>query len=197
MKLNADIIKTAVLSYYRFKRQMKCVDEAWCGVAGEISDVLVESEKGFYDVEIKISKHDLWKGEARKYKHTRYKNSSTIKHGANYFIICVPESLLDEARKWVEEVNPNYGILVFLEDRWNNMCERKLFSRIEELVWVTRSPKRLHDNISPRLAEILIRRLCSAYITKRQREIIEHCLKEEESCKSQSNQTKTDKVIIS
>ena len=43
MTITADIIKTAVLSYYRFKRQMLCVDEAFCN--NGLSDVLVESDK--------------------------------------------------------------------------------------------------------------------------------------------------------
>lgn len=40
-KIKAQYIKTAVLTYYRYKRHMPCVDEAWCGVYSETSDVLV------------------------------------------------------------------------------------------------------------------------------------------------------------
>jgi len=164
MTITADIIKTAVLSYYRFKRQMLCVDEAFCN--NGLSDVLVESDKGFYDIEIKINKYDLWKGEARKRKH--YSRSRTYLH-ATYFIMCVPESLLEEAKDWVEQTNSRYGILVFNEERYNKLyLDKRNLRYIEDCIRSVRTPKKLSETKSTKLHDILVKRLVSAYITRRQ-----------------------------
>jgi len=173
MKLSADIIKTAVLSYYRFRRQMLCVDEAYCNNGR--SDVLVESDKGFYDIEIKISKSDLWQGEARKRKHYNRRNTylNATYLNATYFIMCVPESLLEEAKKWVDQTNSKYGILVFKEDKWNKMCELNNIYELESLVKTIRTPKKLTEHRSTKLHDVIVKRLTSAYITKRQKDLKE------------------------
>jgi hypothetical protein len=170
--INSEIIKTAVMSYYRFKRQMICADEVYCGRG--LSDVLVESEKGYYDIEIKVSKSDLWRGEARKPKHSLYLNEVYKEKGLvpNYFIICVPEGLLEEAKKWVEETNKNYGILVFMDSKWEtDSYQKQMYPRFEELIWSVKTPKNLREGRAERLHEILVKRLNSAYLNKRQQEI--------------------------
>jgi len=173
MKITADIIKTAVLSYYRYQRQMICTDECWCGISGETCDVLVDSGKYFYDIEIKINKYDLWKGEAKKRKHYIYNRAiiSDHLHHPNYFLICVPSSLINEAQKWVQETNTNYGIIEFSEDLWNRMGKAKCFWRFEDLIRIKRNPKKLRENRGTRLSEALVKRLCSAYTTLRQKNL--------------------------
>jgi hypothetical protein len=174
MNVNAEIIKTAVISYYRYQRQMICTDEAICYVGCETCDVLVDSGSWLYDIEIKVDKYDLWKGEAAKRKHKAYRRISDAPgykewQTPNYFIMCVPEYLLDEAQKWVQETNSKYGIIEFSESTWERMCKAKHFWRLENLIRVVRSPKKLHFNRSKRLPEALVKRLCSAYCNIRQK----------------------------
>lgn len=167
VKVTADIIKTAVMAYYRYRRQRLCADEVSVLIAGETADVLVETEKGFFDVEIKISKSDLWQGEAKKYKHTKYLNAPTNPKQLdcpNYFILCVPEDLVEEGKKWIEATNPRYGLIAF------SMWSFSHNIRWENLIRYVRTPKLIHPSISPRLKDMLTHRLCSAYITQRERE---------------------------
>ena len=100
-------IKFALLWYFRFRRQWICATEfqAW--------DVVAFTNKSFIEVEVKISKSDLWYGEAKKDKHSQYQKGLYPFSIPNKFYICVPEVLLDEARKWVEATNPNYGIIIY------------------------------------------------------------------------------------
>jgi hypothetical protein len=94
--------------YYRFKRQFHCCSEVKTDFY-ELSDVLVDTGSKFIEIEIKCSKHDLIKGEARKEKHTRPNESRLI----NEFYVCVPTELVEDAKQWVESVNKNYGIIEF------------------------------------------------------------------------------------
>ena len=81
-------IKYALMWYFRFQRQWICADEVYNG--GSISDILVDTEKYTMDVEIKISKDDLIRGEAKKPKHKNWHNRMT-----NKFALCVPEYLIE------------------------------------------------------------------------------------------------------
>jgi len=103
-------IKTALIWYCRFKRQWVCAPEVDfnCGWA----DILFDTGTAIGEIEVKVSKGDLWNGEAKKSKHFR------VQH-ANKFYICVPEDLKEEAVKWVEQINPKYGIMLF--DRWKDI----------------------------------------------------------------------------
>lgn len=169
MKINSDIIKTAVMSYFRFTRGFPCVDEVWGGIGNEICDVLVQSDKGFYDIEIKISKSDLWHGEAKKNKHIWYKNLLKKKRGPNYFYICVPDYLLEEAEKWVTETNTKYGILVFNVSNWKQMYPLGNIRKIQEFIYMSKRPQRLQTDIDQKLYGVFLQRICSAYINIKQK----------------------------
>jgi len=127
MKINSFYIKAALMSYYRFKRGYLCVDECAC-TNGEISDILVDTGKAIIDIEIKISKSDLIKGEARKTKHNNYKSSQDSKFRPNKFYLCVPEELREVAEEWVTETNPKYGIIICSSPivRWGHDLENCL-----------------------------------------------------------------------
>ncbi|KKM06033.1 hypothetical protein LCGC14_1748160, partial [marine sediment metagenome] len=105
--MNSFEIKHAVMSYFRFTRQCLCASECLN------NDVMIITKGGItIDVEIKINKYDLWKGEARKLKHRGYKSKYfNTDYYANKFYICVPTNLLDEAEKWVKTTNNKYGII--------------------------------------------------------------------------------------
>lgn len=169
LTLTSDIIKTAVLSYYRFRRHWLCMDEVFGGVANEISDVLVQSPKGYYDVEVKISKYDLWNGEMKKHKHRRLLKPTIDRwgYGVNYFVLAVPESLIGEAIAFCETTNKKYGILGFDEEGWN----AKRHHDIAKYVWVVRTPKLLMKEIPSGMEKVLLQRLSSGYINLRQKDL--------------------------
>ena len=111
-KTTALDIKHALMGYFRFKRQWICASECLNG------DVMAITDKDIIEVEIKISKSDLWRGEAQKYKHRVYKNQPEwfrLYH-ANRFYMCVPFDLEEEAIKWVTETNKKYGIILYNPD---------------------------------------------------------------------------------
>ena len=136
-------------------------DEVDCGTEGESCDILVLDKEGFaYDIEVKISKADLWTGEGKKKKHEVYKRSSEggATNTPNFFYICVPSVLVDEAKKWVKEKNPKYGIIEFTSG-W--MSGRGW----ERLTCIRKKAKLLHDKINVKWNRILLRRLSSTVAT--------------------------------
>ena len=175
VKITSDIIKTSLLSYYRFKRQMIAVDEAQSCVSCESCDVLVYDNYYFHDVEVKISKSDMFIGEAKKHKHISYRNAiPDLKKYSfpNYFLICVPTELVEEARKWVNETNKNYGILEFLSNNIESTINNYNIRQLENRIRCIKRPKLIHSNKSSKLEEILYKRLSSAYITLRQKHLL-------------------------
>ena len=150
-------LKTALLSYFRYKRQWLAGEEV------DDCDVLVIDKKGLvYDIEVKISKSDLWQGEAKKRKHKDYLTpgvSRFIRY-PNYFYICVPSELIEEALKWVEVNNPKYGVIEF--NTWAFNQKHNTTRYWEDITHIKRKAKALDCVIRPKWAYILARRLSSA-----------------------------------
>lgn len=107
MKPNSLIIKTSLMSYFRFKRQWLCVDELKTGY-NELADVVVDTGTDVREIEIKCDKYDLWKGEAKKRKH-----NTIFFRQINTFYLCVPTELVEEGLKWIEATNSKYGLIEF------------------------------------------------------------------------------------
>ncbi len=144
-KITSSEIKHALLSYFRFKRQCICASEC------NNNDVMaIYPDDTTMDIEIKINKYDLWKGEAKKSKHYFAKNLTEYSKSyyANKFYICVPTELLDEAEKWVNEINTKYGII---QCDWNGITSIK-------------SAKLLHKDTSPSLRKDIMMRVCAENI---------------------------------
>lgn len=158
-------LKTALLYYYRFKRQYVCVDECYSNFS-EIADVLVDTGKHIYEIEIKTSKADL-NNEKRKKKHQEYeegwKKTQKIK-GANKFYLCVPTELIPYAEKWIQKINPKYGLIEFLSDHYepDGQWDRFLHFR--------KKASQLHKNYNTNLKRNITKRLssalCNAYINQ-------------------------------
>lgn len=141
-------IKHALLSYFRFKRQCICASECMN------NDVMVITQNGLtIDIEIKVNKYDLWKGEARKYKHKWLKSHPSKNYHANKFYICVPTELLDEAEKWVNTVNNKYGIIE---------CNKRQFYPYH--ISIIKKASILHKFKSERLANKIMKRVCTENI---------------------------------
>ena len=135
--ITANQIKTALIWYCRFKRQWVCAPEVEFNFGW--ADILVDTGTAICEIEVKVNKGDLWNGEAKKSKHFRSQH-------ANKFYICVPETLKDEALKWVDSVNPKYGIMIF--DQWKSIV-------------VVKTARELTGEYNPELQKKIIRRLSS------------------------------------
>jgi len=157
MKISSLTLKCALMYYFRFKRQYICVDECFSGFR-EYADILVDTGKAFREIEIKISKSDLL-AEKKKIKHKVFKGKHKFykpEWGANYFYICVPLELKEYAEKWIEEVNPKYGLITYQdhEEVWRRKWEDK--------VHTCRNAKKLHSGYNEKLKTSMLKRLSSA-----------------------------------
>jgi len=153
MKLTADDLKFALLWYFCFKRNMLAVTECQFG------DVVAMDEyKKIYECEVKITKHDLWNGEAKKSKHYIYSEPEkySVCSIPNVFYMCVPRYLKDEALKWCEEVNGRYGVIEY---------------RDHYAVCVIRRAKPLHKTDRSGFVRSLLRKTCTQYILQLQKKI--------------------------
>lgn len=150
-------IKCALLNYFRFERQYICVDECFSGFR-EYADVLVDTGKAFREIEIKTSKADLLKDKKKK-KHDIYKGKHKFykpEWGVNYFYICVPRELKEYAEKWIEEVNPKYGLIIYwqVDIGYKDVKADKLL--------ICRTPRKLHSGYNEKLKLSMVKRLSSA-----------------------------------
>jgi hypothetical protein len=104
-------LKLALMEYFRFTRQWVCVDECL------LADVVADTGKTIIEVEVKVSKYDLLKGEERSRrkinKHKRFKVQWSTRGVPNMYYFCVPIELGDDALKYVEGLNPKYGVIVY------------------------------------------------------------------------------------
>lgn len=123
---------------------------------GSIADIIVDTGKFLIEIETKISKSDLVQGEKRKDKHEKYKTGN-FKYVPNQFYICVPDTLIDVAEKWVSETNENYGILA---------CRPGFYRQIGNNIVTIKRAKFLHEEpIQDWQKRKIIRRLSSACAT--------------------------------
>ena len=141
------------MSYFRFKRQWLCASEAL------LADVMAITDKDIIEVEVKVSKVDLWEGEARKSKHKKFINPSYYRqdYTPNKFYICVPTELEDEAKKWVETTNNKYGIIICK----NYHAPKK---RYPYNIVIVKSAKRLHEKFSKKMEKSIMSRVCTENI---------------------------------
>lgn len=140
MKVTANMLKAAVISHFRFKRQCVAVDEVGCSMGN--CDVLADNGKQIVEIEIKITKSDLINGEKKKGRHplglpTQYTMTP------NKFYICVPSELEEAALNWIEEIHPSYGLITF-DQRHTN-----IFKELPHVLWgkylhFARPAKKLH-----------------------------------------------------
>lgn len=149
MEVNSHIIKTCLMKYWRFKRRYICVDE----IGREPADILVDTGKTMIEIEIKISKSDLWNGEARKRKH----KLDDTKRGCNQFYLCVPTELIDEGKKWIDQTNPKYGLIEFD----TKLLEKGYYHWYKYLSFI-KKPKKLNNKYNMYYKNQIPLRLCSA-----------------------------------
>lgn len=151
-KITSFDIKHALMCYFRFTRQWLCASECMN------NDVMALTNKDIIEVEVKVSKYDLWKGEAKKDKHRIYNNEAISYYRSqmpNRFYICVPISLEEEARLWVEQTNKKYGII-----RYNSEFASSLAISIAK----TASTIIKSEGINETLERAIMMRVCAENI---------------------------------
>jgi len=158
MKPDSLIIKTCLMAYFRFKRQWLCVDELHTG-GGELADLVVDTGTDIREIEIKVDKYDLWKGEARKSKH-----QSASFRLINSFYLCVPTELVEEGLKWIEQTNPKYGLIEFNSKLLKDSGYRNWLNYLT----IKKKAKCLNPNYRP-MKDQISKRLNSALITQYER----------------------------
>lgn len=139
---SANDIKAALLLYYRSKRQWIAVDEF------HQADIFVDTGSETMEVEIKIARHDLLKGEnKKKNKHELYRlgQPSMLKR-PNKYLFCVPEKLVSLALMVANNINDKYGVIAFNSEKFEkDLPDRGAFNMGDYLRMV-RSAKPLHDD---------------------------------------------------
>jgi hypothetical protein len=168
-------MKASLMSYYRYKRGYICVDECRC-MYSQISDVLVDTGKEIIDVEIKVTKSDLIRGEAKKDKHRAYKVAEGKKCHPNKFILCVPEKLKDVAIEWVKETNNNYGIVIYTPPTNGFRYKRADFEHNLHFIKNAKSFNSLYNK--EYFQERIAKRLSSALTNKYQETLIKHAFEQ-------------------
>lgn len=143
-KITAEEIKRHLYNYWARERACICCDELFHSDDRFRADFVVLQGKSIIEIEIKISKSDLINGEKKK-ELKWSKNSLHSKYG-----LCVPKYLADEAKKWIDEQNPKYGLIVLCE-------ERPVWNRYDHNLWIRRDFRKLNDK---KATEDDIRNIC-------------------------------------
>ncbi len=157
MSVGALHLKTALLYYYRFKRGYLCVDECYSGCR-EKADILIDTGKAIFEVEIKLNKADLYK-EKKKKKH-----KADSFRGANNFYLCVPTELVEFTKKWIKEVNPKYGLIEFNSQYYIERKARYGITHWDKCLRFKIRARQLHTEYNKRLKNNIIKRLPSALV---------------------------------
>lgn len=152
-------LKTALLYYYRFKKQYMVVDEVY-SICHEKADILIDTKKAIYEIEIKLNKADL-RAEKKKKKHN-FKNLKQL--GANQFYICTPTYLVSYALEWIKEINPKYGLIEFNTQYYIERKARYNITEWDKCLRFRKKASRLHNKYNVHLRKNIIKRLSSALV---------------------------------
>lgn len=158
-KVTAKVIKAALYWYFRFDRQWICADEATLCYGP--CDMVVDTGADILEIEVKVTKNDLWGGEAKKSKHKKFYLNS---EAPTKFYICVPSELIEEAEKWVQATNEKYGIIHFDSGHYGR---GGYFARC---ITIKKTARQLHKLYANRHKKIAMR-LCSIMAGIRAKEV--------------------------
>jgi hypothetical protein len=155
MEVTAEHLKAAVMCYLRFERLWIAATEVNYSEMSGIADILCDTGTEIIEVETKVSKSDLLDLELQKKKHDYFKSLTgdlLSKHVPNKFYICVPKNLARIAERFIQDVNPGYGLMVF------DTREEKIHPRA---LAVKKHPTPLHNGYDSSIRNLLVMRLCS------------------------------------
>ena len=163
MKIHSKHLKSSLLHYFRYKRQFICCDEVDYRFGGR-ADILVDTGTSFIEVETKTSYNDLY-NEKNKIKHNLAINHNSLiesKKLINYFYLCVPTELLEQAEKWILKVNPKYGLIHFLSKEYCEKAEKNKVIHFQDYITIYKKAECLQPFYNVKLKDFLIKRLSSA-----------------------------------
>lgn len=167
VKVTAFELKLALLEYYRFGSQCVAVDEF------NGADVIADTGKEIIEIEVKVDKGDLRRGELRKQrKHALYNQGSGFAQcHPNKFMFCVPTELIEVAREVVAELNPKYGIIAFDTDQFQRVIEAAgHVPYTRKCLCVIKRAGRLHTNYAPQMQRLIAKRASTKLITLMQKQ---------------------------
>ena len=132
---------------------------------------LADDGQQVIEIEVKLSKSDLVRGEARKGKHPLGKaggwpfdTGSQWKGIPNRFYLCVPEGIADAAEEWILKTHPSYGLIVFLEkELWR--LERGSVVFWGEALHFRRGAKKLHNEYRDSVWRAICKRASASLCT--------------------------------
>jgi len=169
-KVTSFELKLGLLDYFRFERQWVAVDE----FSG--ADVICDTGTKVIEVEVKVTGNDLKNGEKYKVlKHNSYSQGKRHRRcHPNEFYFCVPYSLVDDANKVVEALNPKYGIIAFDEKRLlGDLSRGYRHTRLSQYLNVVSRARKLHTGYSKKQQWLIAKRATSKLITQMQAEYME------------------------
>lgn len=166
VKVTAFELKLALLEYYRFGSQCVTVDEF------NGADVIADTGKEIIEIEVKVDKGDLRRGELKKQrKHALYNQGSGFAQcHPNKFMFCVPTELIEVAREVVAELNPKYGIITFDTDQFQRVIEAGHVPYTRKCLCVIKRAGRLHTNYAPQMQRLIAKRASTKLITLMQKQ---------------------------
>lgn len=165
--MNSYDMAYAIMAYYRYTRGFICASECMN------ADILVYTNKNeWHEIEIKTSKSDMWRGEARKPKHRLMRDDPDNKYYGlvpHKFYMAVPTGLVEEAKKWVVATNSKYGIIE---------CKSCDLGRsnpvINSDIFIVKSAKRIHNReCNGKILKYVMKRVCSENINHMHRTIVQ------------------------
>lgn len=161
MKLTAFHLKLALMEYYRFRRQYICVDEF------NGADIIVDTGSSIIEVEIKVDRSDLRRGEDKKVvKHDCYRRGiSYHRCHPNKYLFCVPTSLREVAEKTIQTLNPKYGLILFDEARFHRFTDQGWPAFLGDLVCTVKRAGKLHAKYSDKQSKLIAKRTSSKLAT--------------------------------
>lgn len=149
-KITSFDLKLALLEYFRFTRQWICVDECLH------ADIIADTGKQIIEVEVKISKYDLLRGEEKKkWKHDNYGRNLYGPFVPNKYYFCVLVSLQEIAIRHAHHLNPRYGVIVFDPEQRNLL--------------IVKSARTLHDKYNEKHRHQIAKRASCKLITLMQK----------------------------
>lgn len=167
-KINNNItskhLKSALLSYYRFKKRMivateVCVNDGQADVVACSYDAKISIE-----IEVKITISDLKQEfKKKKTKHWYIENkiySDYYNNSTNYFYFCIPDYLYEQAYSIIKEQNKKYGIIVFNTefDIKKHLFEKQMNDLSPCLIFKNNAQK-LNDTENSQVLEGIVKRL--------------------------------------
>jgi len=111
MKIDAENLKAAVASYWRYERQCPLIAfEGTCKVTGELADVLAVTKSGqLIETEIKLSINDF-RQDRQKSKH-RHFSRGVHNLATAYFYFAVPKEIANRVGLLCGNLYPYAGVL--------------------------------------------------------------------------------------